>query len=283
MGIDHNGENGAGAVPATKTVPRILIVDDDEDSRTLYGNYLRVKYGWEVVEAANGADALSLLDASISAVLLDEMMPGLRGMQVLQKIREREDLKGLCVVMLTATMDPQIIAATCEYAPNAYFLKTTATPEAVYTALASHISRTGLIRAVKVFLCHANDDKDDVKELQIRLNKSFVDAWFDDRSLIGGQQWEPAILRALKEAEIVIVCLSPKSVSTAGYRHKEITCALEAAERQPEGSIFIIPLLLKPCSVPDRLSRWHWIDYTREDGWTRLMQSIRFRARQLQL
>lgn len=283
MGYDHTGENGAGAVLAAKKVPRILIVDDDEASRTYYGSYLRFTYGWEVVEAGNGADALSCLDASISAVLLDEMMPGLRGMEVLEKIRERVDLKGLCVIMLTATMDPVIIADTSKYKPDAYFLKQYATPEAVYTALASNIRQTGLVRAVNAFLCHSSIDKDDVRELQIKLKKSFVDAWFDEKSLIGGQKWKPAIRKALQKAEMVIVCLSPKSVATRGYMHNEIGYALEVAESQPEGSIYIVPLKLKPCEVPDRLSDWHWIDYTCADGWNQLMLSIRKRAEQLQL
>jgi CheY-like chemotaxis protein len=282
MGIDHTAENGAGTV-MSKKVPRILLVDDDEDARLLYGTYLRLKYGWEVIEAGNGTDALSIVDASFSAVVLDEMMPGLRGMHVLQRIRRRADLDGLCVVMLTATTDAEIITTTFQYAPAAYLLKTSATPETLYIALASHISARGDIRPVKVFLCHSSADKPVVRELYEKLKRAFVDPWFDAETLQGGQEWEYEIRRAVKQAEIVIVCLSKHSVSTAGYLHREIRYAIEAAENQPEGTIFIVPLLMEPCAVPDRLSKWHWIDYTREDGWARLMQSIRLRARQLQL
>jgi len=274
---------GAGPIPTTGATTRILIVDDDEDARHLYSNYLRRKYEWDVIEVDNGADALRILDASFHGVVLDEMMPGLRGMQVLQKIRHRPDLEGICAVMLTGTTDPEVVAATFQYSPNAYLLKASTTPESLYVALATSISRRGTLRPIRVFLCHSRFDKPAVRELYFRLTRSFVDPWFDEEKLIGGQDWEYEIRKAVKQSDIVLVCLSRQSVTTNGYLHKELRYALDAAEERPEATIFIIPLLLESCDVPERLSKWQWIDYTREDGWDRVMQAIRLRAKQLRL
>ena len=284
MDSDNTGDHGADTRTSnTGTLPRILIVDDDAESRRLYASYLRRKYEWDVIESDNGADALRVLDASFHGVVVDEMMPGMRGMQVLQKIRKRPDLEGLCVVMLTATTDPEVIAATFQHSPNSYLLKMNTTPETLYVTLASGISKRGMLRPIKVFLCHSSFDKPVVRELYFRLSRSFVDPWFDEERLIGGQDWEYEIRKAVKQSDIVMVCLSKRSVTTSGYLHKEIRYAIDAAEQQPEGAIFIIPLRLEPCSVPDRLSKWQWIDYSREDAWDRVMQAIRLRAKELRL
>jgi hypothetical protein len=61
-----------------------------------------------------------------------------------------------------------------------------------------------------------------------------------------------------------------------------IALALEVAEEQPEGSIFIIPLLLEECEVPERLSPWQWLNYYEEDAHDRLLRALRKRALQLQ-
>jgi CheY-like chemotaxis protein len=270
--------------PAHPARPRLLFVDDDPDARILYARHLRLKYGWDVVECEEGSQALRILDTSFHAVVLDEMMPGLRGMQVLQTIRQRPDIQELCVVMLTSTTDPEVITSTFEYSPNAYLMKSKTNPEALYITLASNISRkSSVIRPVKTFLCHSKQDKAAVRELYFRLTRSFVEPWFDEENLIGGQDWDYEIRNAVKSSEIILVCLSNQSVTRPGYLQKEIRMALDAADEQLPGAIFIIPLLLEHCPVPERLAKWQWIDYTQPDGWERLMRSIRTRAKALGL
>lgn len=68
---------------------RILAVDDEPDLRTLLGLCLRGR-GWEVVEAADGLQALELLkaDSRFDLVIMDIMMPGLDGISACAAIRE---------------------------------------------------------------------------------------------------------------------------------------------------------------------------------------------------
>ena len=61
---------------------------------------------------------------------------------------------------------------------------------------------------------------------------------------------------------------------------KEIKDVLDLADRQPEGAIFIIPLKLDECDVPDRLKPWQWINYF-GDGNERLRHSLEERIRQI--
>ena len=79
--------------------PRILVVDDDEDIRSLLRELL-ARAGYRVEEAANGRAALrQLFETPPALVLLDVSMPELDGYQTLERIR---DLSDVPVIMLTA-------------------------------------------------------------------------------------------------------------------------------------------------------------------------------------
>lgn len=71
---------------------RILVADDEKDIRSVLVLYLE-DAGYEVVEAANGAETLRVLEEQdIDLCLLDIMMPELDGYQVLKRVREDNDL-----------------------------------------------------------------------------------------------------------------------------------------------------------------------------------------------
>ena len=131
---------------------------------------------------------------------------------------------------------------------------------------------------LKVFLCHASGDKPPVRDLYKRLTAEGVDAWLDKEKLLPGQDWRLEIPRAVQEADVVVVCLSNKSVTKEGYVQKEIKFALDSAEEKPEGAIFLIPARLEDCVVPERLSRWQWVDLYEENGFIQLLRSLKLRA-----
>jgi DNA-binding response OmpR family regulator len=78
--------------------PVVLIVEDEPDVAETYKLWLQSNY--EVRMAQNGDEGLELLDADVDVVLLDRMMPGLSGDEVLDEIRERD--LGCRVAMVTA-------------------------------------------------------------------------------------------------------------------------------------------------------------------------------------
>ena len=73
---------------------------------------------------------------------------------------------------------------------------------------------------------------------------------------------EYEIGKAVRAADVVLVCLSRKSINKNGYVQKEIRIALDAADQMPAGRIFLIPVKLENCSVPERFSGLHWVDLT---------------------
>ncbi|MDP8239140.1 MAG: response regulator [Candidatus Hatepunaea meridiana] len=84
---------------------KLLLVDDEDDFRLATSKTLS-RRGFTVAEAANGADAITAIRKDRpDVVLLDLKMPGLSGIETLQKIRELE--KALPVIILTGHGDFQ--------------------------------------------------------------------------------------------------------------------------------------------------------------------------------
>jgi TIR domain. len=140
---------------------------------------------------------------------------------------------------------------------------------------------TNTKRPLRVFLCHASGDKPAVIKLYDRLVKDGIDAWLDKEKLIPGQDWQIEIPKAVKNSDVVIVCLSSQSITKEGFVQKEIKIALDAADEKPDGTIFIIPAKLENCEVPERITRFHWVDLFSNDGYEWLMKALKIRANNL--
>jgi two-component system, OmpR family, phosphate regulon response regulator PhoB len=81
---------------------RILVVDDEPDITALVAYHL-AKAGYRVSTAANGPDALkSAREERPDIVILDVMLPGVSGYDVLAELRRREETKDVGVILLTA-------------------------------------------------------------------------------------------------------------------------------------------------------------------------------------
>lgn len=130
---------------------------------------------------------------------------------------------------------------------------------------------------IRIFLCHSSSDKPSVRGLyqQLKGNDLF-DPWLDEINIIPGLLWRPEIERAIKGSDVVLVCLSRTSITKTGFVNKELAFALDCADERPEGRIFLVPVRLDDCEVPDRLCRWQWVDLFSPDGYDRLLDSLRF-------
>lgn len=131
---------------------------------------------------------------------------------------------------------------------------------------------------LSVFLCHSSNDKSQVRELYKFLKLEKFNPWLDEEKLIPGQDWQTEIPKAVRKADVVIVCLSRGAINKKGYIQKEIRYALDVADEQPEGTIFLIPLKLEECEVPERLRKWHWVNYFEEGGEKKLLGALQIKA-----
>jgi CheY-like chemotaxis protein len=101
----------------------ILVVDDEEANREILARRLERK-GYRVLEAPDGFAALAAVErGAIDLVLLDVMMPGIDGLEVLKRLREKHSAQQLPVIMVTAKSDSQDIVQALELGANDYIAK----------------------------------------------------------------------------------------------------------------------------------------------------------------
>jgi len=85
----------------TRTVPTVLLIDDEPDIRELYTAHLEQEY--RVLTASNGDVSLELIRDEIDVVLSDRRMPGATGDDLLQRLRDHDiDTP----VVLVSAIDP---------------------------------------------------------------------------------------------------------------------------------------------------------------------------------
>jgi len=129
-------------------------------------------------------------------------------------------------------------------------------------------------RPLRVFLSHAMEDKLAVRELYNRLIDTNLDPWLDEVKLLPGQKWRYEISKAIRATDAFVACLSQVAVSKVGFINREFKEALEVADEQPEGKIFIIPLRLQQCAIPERFRDIQWVDYFDSKGFAFLVESL---------
>jgi hypothetical protein len=130
-------------------------------------------------------------------------------------------------------------------------------------------------RKLRVFLCHAKEDKTKILGLYHQLKEANTEPWIDIHNIIPGQKWEEEIEKAIGSTDAVLVCLSNASTLKTGYVQTEIRRALDIATRQPEGKLFIIPMRLEECQVPSRLQDIQYVDYFEPEGYNSLLTALR--------
>lgn len=140
-------------------------------------------------------------------------------------------------------------------------------------------------RKLRVFLCHASEDKPAVRELYKRLAaEPWIEPWLDEESLLPGQDFDLEIYKATRDADTIIICLSKVSVAKEGYVNKEIRRAYDIALEKPEGTIYVIPLRLDECNPSfEYLRKLHWVDYFKPNAHEKLVKALRLRVDNLEI
>lgn len=102
-----------------------LVVDDSRAVRMILSRTMK-DLGYEVREAANGKEALALVEAAvgrISLVLADWNMPEMNGLELLKGLRRNPALSSLAVIMVTTETELDQMAAALEAGANEYVMK----------------------------------------------------------------------------------------------------------------------------------------------------------------
>jgi len=136
-----------------------------------------------------------------------------------------------------------------------------------------------------VFLSHCHDNQKDVAKLRDDLVAAGEPVWWN-RDILGGQDWKTEIRKAMKAAYAVVVCFSREIEARAKSGiFPEVRDAIDAYREYTPGSVFLIPVRLCECSIPDiaisdteTLDSLQYIDLfppsSRDDGLNLLVKSL---------
>ncbi len=154
---------------------KLLVVDDNEMNRDMLSRRLsRRKY--TVITAENGQQALDLIEKeSFDVILLDIMMPGISGIEVLKLIRQSYSASELPVIMVTAKGDSDDVIKSLKLGANDYVIKPLDFPivlARVETQLEACRSHKTLKKRTKELETQINDnfEKIDSEKLQSLIN-----------------------------------------------------------------------------------------------------------------
>ncbi len=124
----------------------------------------------------------------------------------------------------------------------------------------------------KIFLSYARTDQDKVKILYQKLSKEGFNPWMDI-DILPGENWRNAIKKAIKRSDFFLACLSANSVNRRGYIQKEIRDALEIWKEKLDNDIYLIPVRLEDCEVPESLSDFQWVNLFEDGSWEKLKKA----------
>lgn len=104
--------------------PKVLVVDDTVECGQLL-RYLLMRLGYAAEYAPSGEEALARLerDPLPDLVILDQMMPGLDGMEVLRRMRAAPRTSGVAIALFSAIGDPAFRDYALEKGADAYWVK----------------------------------------------------------------------------------------------------------------------------------------------------------------
>ena len=94
------------SMPTEPDAKLLLLVDDDDDIREVAAASLELVDGFRIVTASSGLEAVTqALEHHPDGIVLDMMMPGMDGLQTLEKLKADAGTADIPVIMLTARVD----------------------------------------------------------------------------------------------------------------------------------------------------------------------------------
>ncbi len=151
---------------------KILVVEDDKSISDLITLHLK-KNNFEYLVVHNGEDALSHLDNFMpDFIILDWMIPGLSGLEVLRRIRNKQEYKNLPILMLTAKNSEQDKIISFESGLDDYITKPFLPSELI-----------ARVKAILKRTSQSNQDQDNLIFNEIKINTVQKKAYRGDRRL----------------------------------------------------------------------------------------------------
>lgn len=126
--------------PTTSPAKKILLVEDEDFIRELYVRQL-TKAGFQVKSAVDGQSGLNMLKAEpFDLLLLDIMLPGINGLQLLRTFKTENPNSPMITILLTNLGQEAVIKEGFELGAQAYLIKASYTPDQVVNEVKNALS-----------------------------------------------------------------------------------------------------------------------------------------------
>jgi len=112
----------------------------------------------------------------------------------------------------------------------------------------------------QIFISYAREDTQQVESIYKYLSQKGYQVWMDIHDLLPGEDWKKKVTSSIKESTFCLICLSKNAVTKRGVFQYEQKKVLEFWEEKLEDDIFLIPIRLDDCSVPESLKKFQWLD-----------------------
>jgi len=109
----------------------------------------------------------------------------------------------------------------------------------------------------RTFISYPRKNAEFALKLARELKSAGFDVWFDQLDIPAGARWDDEVQKALADCGIFLVILTPEAIESENVKD-EIGYAIDSRKR-------ILPVLLRPCNIPFRLRRFHYVDFTMLD------------------
>jgi len=126
----------------------------------------------------------------------------------------------------------------------------------------------------QIFLSYAREDEKKVEKLYQKLSAAGFKPWMDKKDILPGERWKSSIRRAIRRSDFFLVCLSVNSIDKRGWVQREMKQALDIWKEKLDSDIYLIPVRLEDCEMPESLRGFQWVNLFEEDSWTWLVKAI---------
>lgn len=121
---ESSADKGTGTASSSIPENKILIVDDDDLSRKLMNRLVAKEFDYEIVSKSNGIEALEYAREHVpQLIILDLMLPGMNGFEILKKVREDQKFEQTKVVLVSAKSRSEDIERGFDLTADEYITK----------------------------------------------------------------------------------------------------------------------------------------------------------------
>lgn len=114
-------------------------------------------------------------------------------------------------------------------------------------------------RALTAFLSYPRESLKEAEVVFRFLDSMEVGCWWDQESLVGGEEWDLSRSDAQTNADLFLLICSEHTFNRDGVIQREIREALERAKDKRPGALHIVPLLCSEIELPKEIAKFHWI------------------------